>query len=307
MKKILKRLELISSAIDLEENEMIAEQVVKLRALSLDADVIEILEMIEDRRYEFVISSIATYVNRFSGVSVYTDPQIQGLKVELSILEKELNRLSEMQNEYLAEINAFTSDYYRHLGAILEEILRLQQEIAQKAYDRGELDEEELKESKDEYKSFYEEAISQSKEQTLTLNDEEEKELKKLYRKASRLTHPDIMAEVFKEEATKIFIALNNSYKRKDLAKVKEIFKRLEGGESFAYGSDEINNKKLLRKKSETLREKIRVINEEIEILIHSETYLIIKETDDLDAYFNELKESLILEKEALILELSRM
>lgn len=304
MKKILKRLELISSAIDLEENEMIAEQVAKLRELSLDDDVLEILEMIENRRYENVISSITTYVHRFSGLTVYADPQIQGLKVDLSILEKELNRLSETKNEYLAEINAFTSDYYRHLGAILEEILRLKQEIAQKAYDRGQIDEEKLKESKDEYKSFYEEAMTQSKEQTLTLSKEEEKELKKLYRKASKLTHPDTVAEVFKEEATKIYIALNSAYKRKDLAKVKEILKGLESGKTFAFGSDEINDKEHLRKKSEILRKKIDIIKKEIEALLQSDIYRTIKETDDLDAYFNALKESLINEKEELILEL---
>ena len=304
MKKILKRLELISSAIDLEENEMIEEQVAKLRELSIDSEVQEILEMIENRRYENVISSITTYVHRFSGVAVYEDPQIQGLKVELSILEKELNRLSATKNEYLAEINAFTSDYYRYLGVILEEILRLQEEVAQKSYDRGEIDEEELKASKDEYQSFYEEAITQSKEQTLTLNEEEEKELKKLYRKASRLTHPDTVAEVFKEEATKIFIALNSAYKRKDLAKLKEIFAGLESGITFAYDLDDINDKELLRKKSEILREKIDIINQEIEALLQSNTYITIKETDDLDAYFNELKEHLTFEKEALVLEL---
>jgi len=304
MKKILKRLELISSAIDLEENEMIEEQVRKLRELSLDDDVLEILEMIRQRRYEFVISSITAYVHRFSGLSVYQDPQIQGLKVELSMLEKELTHLSETQNEYLSEINAFTSDYYRHLGAVIEEILRLQQEVAQKSYDKGKIDEEELKASKDEYKSFYEEAITQSKEQTLTLTAQEEKELKLCYRKASKLTHPDIVAEVFKEEAKEIFIALNSAYKRKDLAKVKEILEGLESGKTFTYGSDEINDKELLRKKSEILREKIRVVKEEIEALLQSETYLIIKETDDLDAYFDELKESLVFEKEALVLEL---
>lgn len=307
MKKILKRLELISSAIDLEENEMIEEQVCKLRELSLDDDVLEILEMIEQRRYEFVISSITAYVHRFSGLSVYQDPQIQGLKVELSILEKELNRLSETQNEYLSEINAFTSDYYRHLGAVIEEILRLQQEVAQKSYDKGKIDEEELKASKDEYKSFYEEAITQSKEQTLTLTAQEEKELKLCYRKASKLTHPDIVAEVFKEEAKEIFIALNSAYKRKDLAKVKEILKGLESGKTFAYGSDEINDKELLRKKSEILREKIRVVKEEIEALLQSETYITIKETDDLDVYFDELKKSLVFEKEALVLKLLEM
>ncbi|CAA6798888.1 MAG: Unknown protein [uncultured Sulfurovum sp.] len=307
MKKILKRLELISSAIDLEENEMIEEQVAKLRELSIDNDVQEILKMIEDKRYEHVISSITTYVHRFSGVTVYEDPQIQGLRVELSILEKELNSLSESQNEYLAEINAFTSDYYRHLGAVIEEILRLQQEVAQKSYDKGKIDEEELKASKDEYKSFYEEAITQSKEQPFSLTEEEEKELKKLYRKASRLTHPDTVADAFKEEATKIFIALNSAYKRKDLAKVKEIFVGLESGTAFAYGSDEINDKELLRKKSEVLREKIKVIIKEIEELMQSDTYITIKEIDDLDAYFDELKENLIVEKEALVLELLKV
>ncbi|MDQ7046628.1 MAG: hypothetical protein Q9M39_03060 [Sulfurovum sp.] len=121
------------------------------------------------------------------------------------------------------------------------------------------------------------------------------------------MTHPDIVAEVFKEEAKEIFIALNSAYKRKDLAKVKEILEGLESGKTFAYGSDEINDKELLRKKSETLREKIRVVKEEIETLLQSETYMTIKETDDLDAYFDALKESLVFEKETLVLELLKV
>ncbi len=35
--------------------------------------------------------------------------------------------------------------------------------------------------------------------------------------------------------------------------------------------------------------------NREIEALLQSETYIIIKETDNLDAYFDELKESLMV------------
>lgn len=306
MKKILKRLELISSAIDLEENEMITEQVAKLKELNLDSDVQEILKMIEECRYENVISAIGTYIHRFRGVTVYTDPQIQGLKVELSMLEKELNRLSQTKNEYLSQINAFTSEYYRHLGAILEEILRLQQEIAQREFNQGKIDKEQLHTSQEAYKSFYEEAITQSKEQSFSLSQDEERELKKLYRKASMLTHPDIVADEFKEEATKIFIALNSAYKRKDLAKVREILEGLESEGAFAYASDTIDDKELLRKKSETLREKIESIKEEIEEILQSETYITIQEIDDMDSYFSGLKESLVSEKESLILELSR-
>lgn len=300
MKTILKRLELISSAIDLEEDEMIEIQVAKLKELAIDDDVQKIILMIEEKKFEFVISSITAYVHRFAGVSVYRDPAIQGLKIELSILEKELSQLSQEQNECLSQINSFSAEYYRHLGAIIEEILRLQRDIAQKEYDSGNIDKEAFEKAKEGYESFYKEAVEQAKEQPLHLTKEEEQELKKCYRKASRLTHPDTVADVFKEEATQIFIALNLSYKRKDLAKVKEILAGLESGVAFAYASDEINDKEVLRKKSETLREKIKVLKSEIRETKECDTYQTIVNTPDLESYFEKLKEELILEKKAL-------
>lgn len=307
MKKILKRLELISSFIDLEEEEDIQEQVSKLRKLSMDRDVENILKNIEEKHYENVIDDISVYLKRFAGLSVYEDPQIQGLKVELSILEKELNSLSQDKNEILGEISAFNSKYYIYLGAILEAIYRLERDVAQRDFDRGEIDEETLNESKREYQSYNKEAMEQSKEQVIELSDEEEKELKKCYRKASRLTHPDTVAEVFKEEATQIFIALNDAYKIKDLSKVQEVLAGLESGESFAYGSDSIDDKEVLRTKSKNLREKIKALVKEIIEMKHSETYVNICEIDDMDSYFEDLKENLNFEKEALELEMLKV
>lgn len=300
MKQILKHLKAISTFIDLEDDEQILGQVVKLKVLAIDNEVQEIIVMIENQRYENVFNLINDYVYRFSKLEVWEDPKVKGLKVELSILEKELNELSENKNEYLTQINAFNAQYYAKLGAIVEEVLRLKKEMAQRAYDKGEINEEEFEAFKEEHESFYKEAVSQSKEQPNILSDEDEKKLKKAYRKASRLTHPDIVADAFKEEATKIFVALNEAYKRKDLAKVEEILKGLESGVAFAYASDEINDVEVLREKSEILRKKIEELKEELGVLKESETYVVISSTADLESYFLELRDALVYERDEM-------
>ena len=300
MKQILKHLKAISTFIDLEDDEQILGQVVKLKVLAIDNEVQEIIVMIENQRYENVFNLINDYVYRFSKLEVWEDPKVKGLKVELSILEKELNELSENKNEYLTQINAFNAQYYAKLGAIVEEVLRLKKEMAQRAYDKGEINEEEFEAFKEEHESFYKEAVSQSKEQPNILSDEDEKKLKKAYRKASRLTHPDIVADAFKEEATKIFVALNEAYKRKDLAKVEEILKGLESGVAFAYASDEINDVEVLREKSEILRKKIEELKEELGVLKESEAYVVISSTADLESYFLELRDGLVYERDEM-------
>lgn len=300
MKQILKHLKAISTFIDLEDDEQIVGQVAKLKILAIDTEVQEIIVMIETKRYENVLTSITNYVHRFSKLEVWEDPKVKGLKVELSILEKELNALSENKNEYLTEINAFNAQYYAKLGAIVEEILRLKKDMAQRAYDKGEINKEEFEAFKEEHESFYKEAVSQSKEQPNILSDEDEKKLKKAYRKASRLTHPDVVADAFKEEATKIFVALNEAYKRKDLTKVEEILRGLESGVAFAYASDEINDVEVLREKSEILRTKIEELKEELEVLKESETYVVISSTADLESYFLELRDGLVYERDEM-------
>lgn len=307
MTQILKRLELISSAISIEEEEIIELQIARLLELDLDEEVQKIIHMVQNHHYEEVIGSITAYVHRYSGVSVYVDPQVQGLKVELKMLEKELNRLSESKNECIAEINTFNTAYYKHLGSIVEEILRLKREFAQKAFEKGELGEEDFKTFEEQYRSFSEEAMSQAKEEVLELTAEEEKKLKKLYRKASRLTHPDIVADVFKDEASDIFVALNAAYKKKDLVKVEEILAGLESGVNFTYASDEIDDKEMLRHKAQTLRTKIDALKAEIAQLQESEAYVTMQETEDLDGYFEEVRKALTLEKEELQLEMLKV
>ena len=64
----------------------------------------------------------------------------------------------------------------------------------------------------------------------IEITEEQKQELKAYYRKASKLCHPDVVAEEFKKQAEQIFKDLKDAYDSNDLQKVKEILSNLEKG-----------------------------------------------------------------------------
>jgi myosin heavy subunit len=374
MKQIIKRLELIKTSIDIEDDEIIELQTMKLNSMDIDNSVKEILIKIQNHDLGSAMIDIEEYIKRYSGLVIYEDSEVSGLKMELKILENKLSDLSYTKDEYLNDINDFNLMYHQKLGDLIQNILDIKNKIFEKMinekkenfekekdkynnikneyedlkkqkqkieeelenldefddeYDekyeeyqdiKEELEEKEeelntqrqkTKESKKEYendpntkeheetKQEYEEFKQEHKQSqqkakdTHNLNEEEKKELKKLWRKASKLCHPDIVADEYKAQATEIMQQLNDAYSKKDLSKVKEILNSLENGIAFDVASDTIDDKEVLKAKIEELRKDIAIIEQEIETIQEDETYQIINSTDDLDEYFDEVKEYL--------------
>ena len=144
----------------------------------------------------------------------------------------------------------------------------------------------------------YEEVLN---EERYELSEEEQKELKKCFRKAVKLCHPDIVSDELKSKAQAIIQELNNAYKKKDLNKVKEILFNLENNMSFTVASDSINNREILETKIVDIRERIYVMKQEIDALKEDETFNTIHEIDDWDVYFSEKKEKLEERYETLL------
>lgn len=132
MKQILKRLELIKTAIDIDDEEIIELQIMKLKKIEIDAAVISILDKLENLDYGSAVLDIEEYLSRFSGMMVYEDKEAQGLKLELKALEKKLQLLSEQKREYLNDINEFNTLYHLKLGTIIQEILKLKKDLLEK-------------------------------------------------------------------------------------------------------------------------------------------------------------------------------
>ena len=379
MHQILKRLELIKTSIAIEDNEIIELQISKLSSMNVDGDVKHILEKLSNNNLGSVIADIEDYLNRYSGVVIYEDKEIQGLKLELKVLENQLQELSEQKSEYLNELNEFNTQYTLRLGELIHNILKIKKDIqyrffkakedsfqsvmddyedAKEEYQElkaqkeelekelSEIDEfddrydelyeelqelkveleakekevnqkrkkakeakeefeeddatKEYEESEEDYEEFSHEYESVKKQDRFELNEEEMLELKKLFRKASKLCHPDIVADELKEQATAIMQQLNDAYSKKDIKKVKEILYNLENGITFDIASDTINDKERLKEKIKDVRERMDALNKEIDEIKLNESFTIIQEVDNLDEYFDKLKSDLQEELERL-------
>jgi len=186
MQHILKRLEIIKASIPLEDIEIIELQVMKIQKLQIDEKVQTILNHIENSNFEPVLNLITDYINRFSGVQIYTDPKIQGLRVELKILEKEFLQLSDKKSGIQNQIEDFNHQYMIKLGWLISKVLLAKTDKKWKNLD------ENFKEFEDFEREFRKEQKKEESKKTVTA--EEKKELKKLYREASKLCHPDVVS-----------------------------------------------------------------------------------------------------------------
>ena len=133
MKQIIKRLELIKTAIALEDEEIIELQVMKLEKLGIDAEVQLILAEIETVDYANVVILIEQYIIKYSGVAIYEDKELEALRFELKLLEGKLQEKIELKNEYQNDISEFNTRYSLELGDTIRRGLDLRKQILAKA------------------------------------------------------------------------------------------------------------------------------------------------------------------------------
>lgn len=222
-----------------------------------------------------------------------TEGNVFALKQELKLLE---NKLHAIDNKKM-EIEKMLSDFqYRHsteLGAILLEILQLRKMLYQSykpKFEEAEMDE----------KKYREQIKSDKKKQKFQLTFIEKRELKKKFRRATLLCHPDKVNENNKIAAERMFINLKAAYDSNDLKKVSEILSDLEKGNSFKSNSDTVSEKQLLIAEIEKIGKRIKSVEKEILSIKNSSSYKTVIEIDNWDEYFSNMKSRLEAELEGM-------
>lgn len=274
------------SLISLEEEDEINAHVSKLELLILTPELDNIITNLKEKSYSKAAMAIEVFINQHHNLTVYNDPEIDGLKLEAKSLEAELNKLSNEKADLEKLIHEFGVRHNKELGKLLLKILNFRKRKA-----KGTPQEKEAEKDYSDYNREYE--ISKN-EKIAELTEEEQKELKKKYRKASKLCHPDVVSEEQKELADKLFTELNIAYERNDLQRVKEILENLEKGDFFISKSDAINEKQLMRAEIEKLRLRIKELKTECRAIKESEAYKIVIDIGDWDDYFNNIKQKLM-------------
>ncbi len=293
------RLQTIRNFIDLEEMEVLSSQVDKLRGVEKDDDLQGIITSLSERLFDKAKQQIARYLESHQQLAEYIDPEIHQLEMLLQALEIELNALSDQKAEMEREIFSFDKQTTEQLGEYIEEYLRLRSEVFRRTSEKlqeteeQQEAEEEYKEAREEHEEYQKEYEEVKEEQSIKLDDKEQKQLKKLVRKASHMCHPDKMDAANKEIAQDVFIKLTDAYKKNDLKTVQTIVSKLENGQFNVHLRAAIEDRTLLELRIQELQSEVDKITKELLSISNSKTYQKLIVIDDFENYFTTQREQL--------------
>ena len=288
---IIKRLSLIKQLVELDELADVPLHLSKLPQSLADTDLSKIIEALRLKQYSNALVQIQHYVQRYSQVAAYSDPEIAGLQIEAKALELQLLALEVERTELERLLRQFHIRHTQELGALIIRLLELQakQAATKAARDEAEADRE-------EYEKDY---IERKDEVVQLLTEDEKSKLKQLYREASKLCHPDMVAAEYQHEAGKWFVALKDAYEHNDIARVQEVLTRLQNGTAFGSMIETLSE--LVRLRAWVSEYRVRVVDlvSEIVAIKDSEEYQTIISISDWDGYFAELRQKLQSELES--------
>jgi hypothetical protein len=298
---VLKRLEILRAAVALQDTEDISAQAQKLQkllALSQPlAELSELLDLLHAQRYGEASRLIEDFLEKYKTVTVYTDTEVFGLRLELKSLQLQISTLEDEKTEIEKTIHHFEQEYSREVGDLLLKVLELRSQKAQQQAQQAPKDEAKqqyYKQTRHEYEQ-YQYGFEQEKQQAqpFALNADEQKKLKEKYRKASKLCHPDTVTAEQKAEAEQLFDRLTKAYDNNDLQTVSEILDFLENGKPLQNRHETLTEKAQLQAEISRLREKLQLVLATIHQLKNSETYQLILSIADRAAYFEQLRTTL--------------
>ncbi|WP_145573775.1 DNA repair protein [Yersinia alsatica] len=365
MKKLIKRLEIIKSAIELEDDEIIRHQLPYLKSESQDAVLTFIAVAIEQGKFTAALDAISAWLINKQSVTQWQDLELAACKLELKALEEQLRELIDKRNERIQLLDDFNDLYLVRLGPLTKQILHLRKQLAESTLRKAEaearrrerdyrncqqyisqaIDEltllkqrwlglsslshetvairqqiqqqtelvtallaeiQELEkgfntrntestrqareEAKEKYESYQEQQndAEQRHDNERKLSADQRQELKRLWRQASRLCHPDLVADEFKEKAHQLMVQLNQARQRGDFSAIHTLLESLKQGLEPLMASDLIDDLERLRRKISEVRHQIDAMLHELDALEKEESWRLATSLPDKDGWFKE-------------------
>ena len=289
LSKIIKRLEIIKNYIILEELEDLDGEIRKIIPFDFDDKISEIIHEIKQQNFGSAIKKIETFITLSQSMVTWIDYELEGIKIELKILENELAALEGEKMSIEKLLADFIHQYTRELGDVVLEILYIKSLLVEDdevEYEKAKLEEEEYRQQVDK----------EEKKVKFELTEEEKGELKKMYRKGVFKCFPDLFQNESQEVIdmfTEIFKSLNEANEKQDLNEVRRIIDMLDNNSFMNFKKKESNDKIKLASKKEFLRSKITKLKVDLNNLRESEKYIEIIQIEDFNQYFKNLRQQL--------------
>ena len=297
---VCKRLLIIDNLIQLEEYDQILLHQTKINEYELTVEVQSIISALETSDFVSTSVQIRDYLIKIKSLAKYNDVDLERLKWEIKYLETEILAIENEKVTIEKIISDFIHTYTLAFGELLSKILKLKKERLQKA--GNDERSKEYEEAEKEFRDFKEQYRQEKKKEFYDLSADEKEDLKKLYRKAATLCHPDRFTdEDMKAKAHLVFIELQEAYAKNDLKRVKEILDKLEKGIYDIEQKGSGNKKQDLLDRINYLRSRLNEITKSVNDLLISKSYKDIITIKNMDTFFEEEKDR--LEKELNNLE----
>ncbi|GAB55805.1 hypothetical protein GPUN_1689 [Glaciecola punicea ACAM 611] len=215
------------------------------------------------------------------------EKRLDELKRKREMLEEQLEKLDELDFTY-DEVEEAIDSLNEDIKEQQKQIKKKRKKAKQEQAIFEETSHEAYEEAKQEYEQF-DESYHEAKDDKFTkLNDEDIGLLKKLYRKAVKLCHPDTVADEYKDQSHEITQKLNNARDNGDIKTVELLLEQLEKGLSFEVASDRLSDREQIESKIEQLVVKLEEISDEIEAINQNETWQLMSSIGSWDTYFEE-------------------
>lgn len=307
-----RRLEMIRNLILLREQEDIPAHLRKLRPVAEALNLGRIVDALGREEYTAALELIDEYMRRATALVVAGASEIPRLRLQLQTLELRLESLSEEMGDLERSLITFNRAHNDDLGELIQQVLRARAELARrqlKEQTKGQQWEDAEAAAKDAQQA-YEEFSRQHEElqraQPLPKLDEEaEREIRLLYRKACGLCHPDKVTEDLKDAAHRAFVELQEAYKGNDLKRVRAIYESLAAGGMPGTRSTTLSEVEVLKAAIAELENAIGALVAELKSLKKSEGVRLMEGAGAVEAdwkvFFERQRE--VLEKELARIE----
>lgn len=284
---VRRRLEMVRNLILLGEQDDLPPHIQKLRPIVEQLRLQALLQDLEQGNYKNALQDIETYLQRSSALVLREDIDVPNLQFQLQVLELRLQSLSDEKSDLERTLVIFNRRYNDALGTLLIDLLGVQAKLARqkaeahrqqadensKAEQEAEQAEQEAEQAEQDWQDYQQEYEEQQTQHAPNrLSEEDEQELKKLYRKACSLCHPDRFDNDQKEAAHQMFVALQDIYKTNDLPALRELHTTLKsGGLPKAPRSITLSRSDALRAAIAELQHRISETLRQLQRLHHSE------------------------------------
>ncbi|MDJ0365906.1 phospholipase D-like domain-containing protein [Hymenobacter sp. H14-R3] len=221
VQRVLKRLAVIQSLLTLHETEDLPKHIERLEAEPLpDPRLAAVLTALRAHRYAEATGLLQAFVAAHAQVRVWEDTLLAALQLEIARLEAELLALEAERAEAGRLLTAFELWHQRELGELLQEVLALRRDVAHHQRHASAYAESEYQRAHQRYQqqTHDREQAQAVAAHTFALDADGRATLKKLYREAAQLCHPDRVAEAHKNAATAAFQQVLSAYQRQDVA-----------------------------------------------------------------------------------------